>query len=174
MSEHTVCETNVHETQVRETNVSEESDNTRLESFTQYVAEIKQGMKRQYDRNTNIDLSCQNWQGLFKRNVISVLQQAYNDSLIKLRAASLSPEKAESQHQFSSLAILALKPFEGIVDDMMQYALQKHRTSCALSNFPDEHRPSAEYIAEVTQETDQDWRAFVSEVNRLLTVSSTI
>lgn len=160
------------ENTVFEAHSAEESDTTSLEIFFQYVTELKQGIKRQYDRNINKDLSRQNWQDLFKRNVTSVLQQAYNDSLVKLRAASLNPEKAESQHQFSSLAIQALKPFEGLVDDTMQYALQKHRSSCALSNFPDEHQPNAEYIAEVTQETDQDWRAFASEVNRLLTVRS--
>jgi monoamine oxidase len=160
------------ENPVLEARAAEEIDSTSLESFFQSITELKQGIKRQYDRNINKDLSRQNWQDLFKRNVTSVLQQAYNDSLIKLRAASLSPETAESQHQFSSLAIQALKPFEGLVDDLMQYALQKHRTSCALSNFPDEHQPSIEYIAEVTQETDQDWRAFASEVNRLLTVHS--
>jgi hypothetical protein len=162
------------ENTVFETHAAEESDSTSLESIFQYITELKQGIKRQYDRNINKDLSRQNWQDLFKRNVTSVLQQAYNDSLVKLRAASLNPEKAESQHQFSSLALQALKPFEGLVDDTMQYALQKHRTSCALSNFPDEHQPSAEYIAEVTQEANQDWRAFASEVNRLLTVDSTV
>ena len=119
-----------------------------LESFSQYVAQLKQGMKRQYDRNINKVLSSQNWNDLFKRNVIAVLKQTYQDSLLQLQEASVSPCKAQQQG-FSALAIQTLQVFNGMVDELLLYALQKHRSSCALSNFPPEHNPSEAYIDEV-------------------------
>lgn len=142
-----------------------------LESLNQFVIQLKRGMQRQYDRNINKDLSSQNWNDLFKRNVVAVLQQAYRDSLIRLQTLSVPSEQAPEQTQqqgFSTLAIQALQAFDSVVEDMLQYALQKHRTSCALSNFPDEHRPSEAYIGEVIQETSRDWQAFAAQVNCLL------
>ncbi|WP_455220758.1 hypothetical protein [Kaarinaea lacus] len=149
--------------------MSEQSETRdELDSFTHYVTELKHGMKRQYDRNINKDLSSQNWNDLFKRNVVAVLQQAYQDSLLQLQKASVPPDKMQQQG-FSALAIQALQAFDGMIDDMLQYALQKHRTSCALSNFPEEHRPSDDYIVEVIQETNRDWQLFAAQVNHLLT-----
>lgn len=141
-----------------------------LAGFSRYVMELKQTIKRQYDRNVNKDLSRQNWQDLFKRNVTAVLKQAYHDALLQLQSVSLDHEKRETETEkgFSKLAVQVLKPFDGFVDEIMQYALQKHRTSCALSNFPDEHRPGEDYIAEVVQETTRDWQIFASQVNSLM------
>jgi monoamine oxidase len=155
-----------------ETPVSGENHAMSLAFFGQYVAELKQSVKRQYDRSINKDLSRQNWQALFKRNVTSVLKQAYQDSLVQLQSVSIAPERMETKNGFSTLAVQALKPFDGFIEDIMQYALQKHRTSCALSNFPDEHRPSDDYIGEVIQETNRDWQAFASQVNDILMASS--
>lgn len=150
--------------------VSSDSGAKDLAGFTLYVTELKQTIKRQYDRNINKDLSRQNWQGLYKRNVTAVLKQAYCDSLVRLQSVSLDHEKRETETEkgFSKLAIQALKPFDGFVDEIMQYALQKHRTSCALSNFPDEHQPGEDYIAEVIQETTRDWQDFASQVNSIM------
>ena len=110
--------------------VAENSTTTSLASFEQYVTELRRTMKRQYDRNVNKDLSQQKWQGLFKRNITLLLKQAYEDSLRQLQNITIDSENSYVQ---------ALKPFEGIIEELMQYAVQKHRTSCALSNFPDEH-----------------------------------
>jgi hypothetical protein len=155
------------ENQISQTPVSGDESAASLAGFHQYVNDLKQTAKRQYDRNINKDLSSQNWQNLFKRNVVAVLQQVYEASLVQLGTLHFGTEKMESEDGFSPIAIQALKPFDGVVDDIIQYALQKHRTSCALSNFPDEHNPSEDYIAEVIQETGRDWQAFASQVNAL-------
>ena len=160
-----------------ESNISEaidpKQDNTAsLADFEQYVTGLKQVVKRQYDRSVNKDLSQQNWQNLFKRNVTSVLKQTYKDALTQLQSMYFAPEGVEIENRFSKLAVQALKPFAGFVDELMQYALQKHRTSCALSNFPDEHRPSEEYIAEVLRETAKDWQDFTLQVNAMVLRSS--
>ena len=138
---------------------------TSLDGFNQYVMELKQNIKRQYDRCINKDLARQNWQDLFKRNVTSVLKQTYEDSLTRLQQFSFELEGVETEKGFSKLTVQALNPFDGFVEEFMQYTLQKHRTSCALSNFPDEHNPNEDYVAEVIQETNKDWQAFALRVN---------
>jgi hypothetical protein len=146
----------------------ESINTTSLADFDQYVSELKQLVKRQYDRCINKDLSRQNWQDLFKRNITFVLKQAYEDSLTRLQQLSFDIDEVKAEKGFSQVAVQALKPFDGFAEELMQYALQKHRTSCALSNFPDEHNPSSDYIAEVIQELNKDWQAFAVQVNTIV------
>ncbi len=145
--------------------MSENINAINLAALDQYVATLKQAMKRQYDRSINKDLSQQHWQGLFKRNVTLVLKQAYEEALTQLQQLSVDAEQAETEQVAPLLSGGILQSFEGFNDELIQYALHKHRTSCALSNFPDEHNPSRDYIAEVLQETNQDWQVFVEHVN---------
>ena len=140
---------------------------TNLAGFDQYVAQLKLAMKRQYDRGVNKDLSQQNRQSVLKRNVTLVLKQAYNDALTQLQSQSIAADGVEVENALSTNTDHPLTPLHGFIDELMQYALHKHRTSCALSNFPDEHKPSQEYIVEVLQAAEQDWQAFTQQVHAL-------
>ncbi|MGR9117278.1 MAG: amine oxidase [Gammaproteobacteria bacterium] len=137
--------------------MTEESIDIRLVQFEQFVQALKRTMQRQYDRNINKDLSQQHWQDLFKRNVTGSLRQAYTESLAQLRQLSF-------KSAIPGLSNRVLHTFEGFIDEFLQYALQKHRTSCALSNFPSEHNPSRDYIAAVLCEANKDWQSFVEQV----------
>lgn len=112
--------------------------------------------KREYDRQVNRDLSRQNSDGLLKRNLVDVLQRGYNAALEKLAQLEAEHGKVDSADRTHSV----LQPLEGAAEELIEYAVQKHRTSCALSNFPTEHRPSAAYIAEVLQAVGMQWDEF--------------
>jgi monoamine oxidase len=47
----------------------------------------------------------------------------------------------------------------------MLFVVNKHRTSCALSNFPGEHKPDKTYINEVMREIAGLWQNFALDVN---------
>ncbi|MGR8935613.1 MAG: amine oxidase [Gammaproteobacteria bacterium] len=130
------------------------SNGESLVQFEQFVQELQRSIRRQYGRNINKDLSQQQWRDLFLRNVTASLRQAYGEALDRLRQLPFQPGAPEA----------VLQVFDGFIDAFVQYALQKHRTSCALSNFPDEHQPSRDYIAAVLQEADKDWQAFAGQV----------
>ena len=102
----------------------------------------------------------------------SVLQTVYSESLPRLRACSVDVSEVETENVFSQSAISLLTLYDGIVEELLQYALKKHNTSCALSNFPDEHKPSKTYITEVIEEAGKDWENFAMQVNDILTVAS--
>ena len=137
--------------------MTDQSNLENLRRFEKFVQDLKQSMQRQYDRNFNSDLSKQQWRDLFIRNVTASLQHAYAESLVQMRQL---PFKANAP----DISARMLHAFDGFIDEFIQYALQKHRTSCALSNFPDEHKPSADYIEQVLMQTDKDWHAFVEQV----------
>lgn len=139
----------------------------RLDDLERHVSSLLPGIKRQYDRGVNRDLSRQQWQDLFKRNITVVLQQAYQDALIQLQQLASERENLSEKKKDGRLEQV-LTAFHMLIDELMQYALQKHRSSCALSNFPEEHNPSQAYIAQVLQQVDRDWSAFESQVAALL------
>jgi len=134
-----------------------------LSDFEAHVSNLLPGMKRHYDRAVNRDLSRQLSQGIFKRNIAAVLQQGYQDAL-----ELLSQVDVESEGDGAGLIKRVLQAFDNLIDELVQYALQKHRSSCALSNFPDEHNPSLDYIAEVTRAIQEERSKFVAQVANLL------
>lgn len=147
-------------------NKSDTLDNSiSLASFVTYVDRRRPLLKREYDRSINRDLSQQNYQELMKRNFTSVLVQLYRDALQLLQQQQLA---IETNADYQSLGDEYLKPFEGMIDELFQYVLQKHRSSCALSNFPVEHNPAVTYIAEVLHLAEHDFAGFKQQVGELL------
>ena len=91
-------------------------------------------MNREYVRGINRDLAKQNSQQLFSRNVVAVQQ-----SFLSQLGSDLGDVPAETL----KLDLVNLQEI------FIQEALKHNRSSCAVSNFPDEHRPSAVYIGDV-------------------------
>ena len=63
---------------------------------------------------------------------------------------------------------LVQKPFGDLMQTIMDDVVAFNQTSCALSNFPEEHRPSREYKAAIMQDIAAAWREFCLSANRLL------
>ena len=91
-------------------------------------------MNREYVRGINRDLAKQNSQQLFSRNVVAVQQ-----SFLSQLGSDLGDVPAETL----KLDLVSLQEI------FVQEALKHNRSSCAVSNFPDEYRPSAVYIGDV-------------------------
>ncbi|MGR9052683.1 MAG: amine oxidase [Gammaproteobacteria bacterium] len=141
------------------------------DDFERFAADTIKAVKRQYDRNVNKDLSQQQSHELFKRNVVKAWQQAYRDTLALLRQSELRTETS-GENEIKVWTDAVSRAFDGFTDDMMSYAVQKHRTSCALSNFPEEHKPSREYIAEVIELAAADYRDFAAQASDVITGKS--
>lgn len=142
-----------------------------LAGFQHAITVLQSGIKREYDRSVNRDLSQQQFQDVFKRNVSLVLRTIYQQSLDRLQQFVLETDPLANQKtdQGQQLSSILLQSFDGVIEELIVYALQKHRSSCALSNFPDEHNPSEAYLAEVIDEASRDWSAFNLQVKNLLT-----
>jgi hypothetical protein len=148
--------------------IDEKINSTGMAGLHHTVDDLRSRIKRDYDRSVNRDLSQQQWQDLFRRNVTTVLRQAYGVVLAELEKLPISTEGLLADENPQEVHVRILKPFDGLIEELILYALQKHRSSCALSNFPEEHNPSQEYIAAVIEEACRDWSTFVSQVNALV------
>lgn len=133
-----------------------------LNSFSQAIAVLKQATKRSYDRSINKDLSNQQWQGMFGRNVNNALHYFFTEAKLLIQQSSFSENDLDE----------ILVPFTGIVDDIFEYALQNNRTSCAISNFPEEHNPSKNYMTETLLQAENNWEQFYQQVKDQLPTSN--
>ncbi|AEF99378.1 hypothetical protein [Methylomonas methanica] len=133
--------------------------------FQDYLDQHKSRMKTDYQQRLAQDLSKQQWDGCFQRNVLAVLADTYTQSLAFLRSLPFQTGGMAVEQGMSVLTRQLLPIFDGFVDEFLLFAVDKHRTSCALSNFPDEHKPSHDYVNQVKREIAALWRDFALNAN---------
>ena len=136
-----------------------------LQTFSQFVEEMKKGMLRDYNRAINRELSRQQPQQLLQRTTIQIMQQSFDQALAKLATLEFDRKNCEVNNGFSELSATILDTFDGLFDQFLQSVIQHHRGSCALSNFPEEHNPSHEYINQTIEKVGQQWQNFAIAVN---------
>ena len=68
----------------------------------------------------------------------------------------------------SALMSEVQKPFRDIMQSLLDNVIAFNRTSCALSNFPDEHHLSKEYTQTILRDIAAAWLEFSLAANRLL------
>lgn len=143
----------------------EQTNSQSLQQFQDYLARLKSRMKTDYQQLLARDLSKQCWDGCFQRNVLAVLTDSYTQALSFLRVLPFQSAGVAVERGMSALTRQLLPIFDGFVDEFLLFALDKHRTSCALSNFPDEHKPSDAYVDQVKRGIAALWRDFALNAN---------
>ncbi|MGY6274350.1 amine oxidase [Methylomonas sp. MgM2] len=142
-----------------------QTNNDSLEQFQAYLAESKSLMRSRYQQCLARDLSQQQWDGCFQRNVVAVLSETYEAALEYLKNLTFTEGSVGAERGMSALTRQTLPIFDGFIDEFLLFAVDKHRTSCALSNFPDEHKPSDDYIDAVKRDIAGLWREFALAAN---------
>ena len=142
------------------------SDNRRpLAAFERYIAECGPVLKQRYDQRLAGDLSRQQWLDCFQRNVVAVMAEFYDDAFAQLRLLTFDARRCQVKQGMVDLTGQVLAIFDGFSDELLSYAVEKHRTSCALSNFPDEHKPDKAYVNDVKRDIGELWRNFALTIN---------
>ncbi len=136
-----------------------------IAQFCRYIAGQKPVLKKQYEQLLAQDLSRQQWDGCFQRNVLTVLEQFYDEALSRLQTLPFDSKESPVNRGLSDLSKQSLTAFNGFVDEFLLFVVDKHRTSCALSNFPGEHKPDKTYVNEVMREIAGLWQNFALNVN---------
>lgn len=112
------------------------------------------GLKRGYQRGVNRDLSQHQCEGLFERQTLALIDNLMAESDGLLNQAEQKTEKPWQELQAR---------LQEHKNELVQYALHFNRTSCALSNFPDEHTPSSDYITSVLIQIETKWNQWSSQ-----------
>jgi len=136
-----------------------------IAQLKQYIDCRKPVLKKHYEHLLAQDLSQQQWEGCFQRNVLIVLQQFYDDGLVYLKTLPFDSSTSPVNRGLSELTQRVLTVFDGFIDEFLLVVVDKHRTSCALSNFPDEHKPDKAYVHAVRHDIAVLWQNFAINVN---------
>jgi monoamine oxidase len=136
-----------------------------IAELNQFITQQKPLLKKHYEELLVQDLTQRQWDGCFQRNVLLVVQQFYEEALIQIKTLSFDASASPVNRGLSDLTKQVLQVFDGFVDEFLLFVVDKHRTSCALSNFPDEHKPDKSYVNEVKRAIAALWQEFALEVN---------
>ncbi len=147
----------------------------RGQALAAFAAAVDQGRARgpeRYRAHVARLLSGQQAEQLTQRALLACADQFYSEMLARLDGllAALQPalDPAPEQGRHALTAAL-LAPFEGWNKALLDEALRHNASSCALSNFPDEHRPDADTQRAIARDLAAAWREFALELNgRLL------
>jgi monoamine oxidase len=136
-----------------------------ITELSQFITEQKPLLKKQYEQLLVQDLTQRQWDGCFQRNILIVVQQFYEDVLTQIKTLPFDAITSPVNRGLSDLTKQVLQVFDGFVDELLLFVVDKHRTSCALSNFPDEHKPDKNYVNEVRRAIAALWQDFAIDVN---------
>ena len=138
-----------------------------VRDFTDWVGVQRQLALPRYRQQLTQMLSRQDQVQLTQRALLTTVEQTYSGALEYLAAqdcwASV-PDEAGRRVLVPTL----LTAFSGFSKALVDEALLFNAGSCALSNFPDEHQPSAPYVRAITADLAAAWREFAWSVNDLL------
>jgi monoamine oxidase len=139
-----------------------------LARFGEWVSARRSSAFEQYQRSLHRHLSIQQRDQLTQRSLLDTVEPIYHEALRQLDELSLEVQGVAVVDGRSDLTPAILAPFLGFNDDLLDEALRFNRGSCALSNFPAEHEPAAEYVQTIRRDLAAAWREFALAANTRL------
>jgi monoamine oxidase len=113
-------------------------------------------------------LSAQQHAQLTQRALLAAVDQTYSEALAMLDAFAPWSGPGHTEQGRHALTPALLKAFDGWNKALLDDALAHNGTSCALSNFPQDHQPGAELLRAITRDLAAAWREFALELNARL------
>ena len=121
-----------------------------------------------YRRRLNRALASQERNNLTQVAVLGSMEEVFQQALRLLATLPFEMDDVAIERGRAELTPRIQKPFGDLLQSMMDDVVAFNQTSCALSNFPDEHKLSQEYIRVIMQDIAAAWREFSLEANALL------
>lgn len=149
-------------------------NDAQLERFAAWVRAERGHALARYRERVHQALSRQDDAQLTQRAVLAALESVYSDALLQLEQLPLATAHLPVERGRAALTPRVLEPFQGLADDLLAEAVVFNNTSCALSNFPFEHRPSGEYLHTIRRDLAAAWQAFAVAANARLLAKASI
>ena len=100
-------------------------------------------------------------------------KRCYGKALDVLEGLPFDMSAVTVERGRSALTPEVQKPFRDFMQSLLDDVVAFNRTSCALSNFPDEHHLSKEYVQTILRDIAAAWQEFSLSANRLLLAKET-
>ena len=139
-----------------------------LERFGEWVASRQAPAFASYRQRLNYALSHGQREQLTQRAMLGAMEAVFTDALAFLEELPFSHDGVAIERGRSDLTPKVQAAFEGFIQALLDAVIDFNRTSCALSNFPEEHRLAKDYISTTLRDIGAAWREFSLSANRLL------
>jgi monoamine oxidase len=144
-----------------------------LARFAAWVDAQADAVFDDYRRRLNQGLARQEREGLTQAALVGAIEALFEQSLLRIEALPLDMEAVAIEKGRASLTPLIQQPFGEVMQAVFDDAIAFNQTSCALSNFPNEHRVSKDYTQAIMREVAAAWREFSLSANDLLVKKKT-
>lgn len=141
---------------------------TSLERFGDWVASKRKPTFANYRQRLNFALSHGQREQLSQRAMLGAMEAVLKEALIVLEGLPFDHGSVGVERGRSDLTPLVQKAFDGFIQELLDAVIEFNRTSCALSNFPEEHRLDKEYTSVILRDVAAAWREFSLDANQIL------
>jgi monoamine oxidase len=141
---------------------------TNLARFGAWVAAQGDAVFDGYRHRLNRSLAAQQREQLTQRAVLESMEEVFDNALAVLDSLEFDVDVVTVERGRSSLTPAVQQPFGDLMQSVLDDVVAFNRTSCALSNFPDEHHLSGEYTQVIMRDIAAAWLEFSLAANRLL------
>lgn len=139
-----------------------------LARFSAWVADQRDLAFDLYRQFLNSDLAAQQRSQLTQRAALKSIEEVYRRALDILGSLDFDTSAVAVERGRSALTPKVQEAFRDFLQSVLDDVIGFNRTSCALSNFPDEHRLSEDYLQTILRDIAAAWQEFSLAANRLL------
>jgi len=139
-----------------------------LAQFHTWAVAQRDSVFENYRRRLHRGLAAQQREQLTQIAMLGAMEDVFADALGVLETLSFDMQNVAVDRGRSALTPEIQKPFRDVMQSLQDDVIAFNRTSCALSNFPDESRPAQEYIRTILRDIAAAWREFSLAANRIL------
>lgn len=133
--------------------------------FSQWVAGQQGQVLETYRKHLNKLMSSPDKEIVTQRAMVATVEQVFSEALLQLEHLSFDMGDVPVERGRSALTVETLKSFDGFIQFLLDSVIQYNRTSCALSNFPGEDKPSKDYLQAILRDIAAAWKEFCLSVN---------
>lgn len=139
-----------------------------LKGFAEWVEGQGDALFDDYRRRLTLRMAGQDKAQLTQIAMLGAAEAFFRDALKKLEALPFDVTGVPVEKGCSALTPLAQKPFGEVLRQFFDDVVAFNQTSCALSNFPDEHRIARDYRQVIMRDIAAAWTEFSLNANRAL------
>ena len=139
-----------------------------LAQFNAWVSKQRDVAFDSYRMRLSRSLASQEREQITQRAMLGSVEEVWGKALEVLDGLAFDTSSVPVEKGRSGLTPEVQKPFRDFIQSLVDDVVAFNRTSCALSNFPDEHHVSKEYMQVIYRDIAAAWQEFSISANRLL------
>ncbi|WGJ13180.1 FAD-dependent oxidoreductase [Methylocapsa sp. D3K7] len=139
-----------------------------LARFREWVSGQTDAVFESYRHRLNRGLAQQQRDQLTQRAVLGAIEEVYSKALDMLDGLPFDMSGIGVERGRSALTLEVQAPFRDVMKAVLDDVTAFNATSCALSNFPEEHHLSKAYLQTILRDIAAAWQEFSLAANALL------